>query len=528
MWLAIFTGVVIVIVLVLRYLGRNDDYWEKRGVPFAPRTSIINVLTALYSKPTHELVMLGCRHYGRVFGTFSFWTPQLVVSDPELLRDILVKDFNAFPFRRDLSIGNQTMDYQVSFLKGEDWKRVRTIMTPAFTSKKMRNISYIINDCTKSTMKSLEKYAINKESFDCKRIFGTLTMDVIANAAFATKIDSHSDADNIFVKNARKVMEEFTSMTVLFIMMTPRWLVETLRIKSMKSTEFFRSVTLEVIKERKKTGQRYNDILQLMMDAADEEVQESGKSTTTGSKSVETNEDDADQFGSLTTTGIAAPLKYIKLSQEELIAQCVMFFFAAHETTASTLGYMAYSLALNPECQEKLIREVDDAFDKHSQIDHDVVRDMKYLDCVVSETLRMYPVATATEREAVTDYKLGNTGIIIEKGNRVTVPIYSMHYDPEFFPEPEKFDPERWVKDSGKLNHPQYAYLPFGAGPRNCLGMRFALLEIKLGMANILRHYRFKKSERTKVPLQYKVGTGLLIVRELPLMVEKREEINNP
>ncbi|GFX24925.1 cytochrome P450 3A21 [Trichonephila clavipes] len=141
----------------------------------------------------------------------------------------------------------------------------------------------------------------------------------------------------------------------------------------------------------------------------------------------------------------------------------------------------------------------------------------------------IYPIFVAnycvvTGRTAVEDYELGNTGIVIKKGMNVMIPTYAMHYDPDFFEDPETFNPERFM-EGYEPKHPQYAYLPFGAGPRNCLGMRFALLEIKMCLANLFRYFRVKPHSTTKIPLEYKKGAILLTVTELPLLVEKRTEV---
>ncbi|GFY68670.1 cytochrome P450 3A29 [Trichonephila inaurata madagascariensis] len=128
------------------------------------------------------------------------------------------------------------------------------------------------------------------------------------------------------------------------------------------------------------------------------------------------------------------------------------------------------------------------------------------------------------ERAATEDYVLGDTGVTVEKGMRVIIPIYTMHYDSDFFQDPETFNPERFM-DGYEPKHPQYAYLPFGAGPRNCLGMRFALLEIKMCITNILRHYRIKPLPTTKVPLEYKKTVFFLTVTEMPLKFEKRTDV---
>ncbi|GIY33242.1 cytochrome P450 3A21, partial [Caerostris extrusa] len=210
---------------------------------------------------------------------------------------------------------------------------------------------------------------------------------------------------------------------------------------------FYKDVITQVVKERKETGKRYNDVLQILMDACDEEKQ---------SLNSEIAEDETDQYGSIMDGADKKALssyKNKKLSEIEMLAQCILFFIVGYETTASTLTFMAYALAMNPEWQEKLIEEVDRAFEKHAEMSYDTVREMKVLDAVVSETLRMYPPALNLDRTACEDYELGNTGIVIEKGMMVCIPIYAMHYDPEFFEDPETFNPNRFM-DPSETKHP--------------------------------------------------------------------------
>lgn len=121
---------------------------------------------------------------------------------------------------------------------------------------------------------------------------------------------------------------------------------------------------------------------------------------------------------------------------------------------------------------------------------------MKYMDMVVDEALRMYPPLTRIDREASVDYEY--EGIKIKKGQAVVVPIYSLHHDPELYADPEEFIPERF-SDENKKSRETVAFLPFGTGPRNCIGMRFALVEVKLLLATILAKHRFFTFKKTPV-----------------------------
>ncbi len=119
------------------------------------------------------------------------------------------------------------------------------------------------------------------------------------------------------------------------------------------------------------------------------------------------------------------------------------------------------------------------------------------MDSVVMESLRLYPPATSLERVASEDYVLGNTGIKIKKGQLIHFPAYAIHRDPENFPEPNSFKPERFFPEN-RTHHP-YTHLPFGAGPRNCVGMRLALLEIKLALIHSVYKFKFSTTTNTQV-----------------------------
>ncbi len=132
-----------------------------------------------------------------------------------------------------------------------------------------------------------------------------------------------------------------------------------------------------------------------------------------------------------------------------------------------------------------------------NHIDYDNIHTFKYLDAVVSETLRLYPPATSVEREASEDYLLGDAGIKVPKNTVIHIATYSLHRDPQYFNDPEKFMPERFLAEN--RTHDPFAYLPFGAGPRNCVGMRLALMECKLALMHAVHKFKFTLSSNTKV-----------------------------
>ncbi len=169
------------------------------------------------------------------------------------------------------------------------------------------------------------------------------------------------------------------------------------------------------------------------------------------------------------------------------------------ETTRSTLTCATYELAMSTDAQDKLYDEVvGAALNSNGEIDYDVLCRLPYLDAVIAETLRRHPPAFKTNRIAKHEYQLEDLKLFA--GQQVDIPIYAIHHDAKYYPNPFKFDPDRFMPQNRQRLVP-HTYLPFGLGPRNCVGMRFALLEMKLVLADIVKRYKFFKCDDTDIPL---------------------------
>jgi len=209
------------------------------------------------------------------------------------------------------------------------------------------------------------------------------------------------------------------------------------------------------------------------------------------------------------------------LSENEILAQALVFFLAGYETTATTLSFCTYELALNPDIQQKLYEEIMSSLDSNGVIPYETLAKMPYLDAVICETLRKYPPALMLTRESSVEYELANTGIKLYRGQAVEIPVYAIHHSEEYYPNPDKFNPDRFLPENRDQIIP-YTYLPFGAGPRNCIGMRFALTEAKLGLVSILQKYRFSQSSKTEIPLIFNEGVRILQTNNVHVRIHKR------
>jgi len=191
------------------------------------------------------------------------------------------------------------------------------------------------------------------------------------------------------------------------------------------------------------------------------------------------------------------------ITKEEILANSWDFFTTGYESMATTLSFASYELSRRPEVQEKLYEEIAGAVDSDGEIDYDLLQNMPFLDAVVSETLRMHTISIRLGRMAAEDYKLGDTGIVVEKGQTVEIPVYAVHHCEELYPNHSLFDPDRWMPETSHKLVP-YTYLPFGTRHRACVGTRFALMVVKLALCHVIRRYKLVTSKNTDIPVLLK------------------------
>ena len=304
--------------------------------------------------------------------------------------------------------------------------------------------------------------------------FSKVTLEVILSTAFGVDAKIQLGENTEMLENAKALFKVPGILRQLARLPFGNSLFRlAIRLRGTQP-RYFQGVVREIIKSRRQQGPSgRKDLLQLMMNANDE----------------------------TTVEGIS------RLSDDEIEAQSVIFLLAGYETSSNTLSFTLYYLAVNPDVQEKLRKEISEALESNAKKPlYDVAQNIEYLDCVIKESQRLCPPAAQVNRECSEDYDLN--GIHIPAGTEVIIPVYSLHHDPDAWEEPEKFDPERFRGSAKDARH-AFQFIPFGAGPRNCIGMRFALLEIKVALVRILMKYKFVQSPETQVPLVVHAGGTL-------------------
>ncbi|RWS07829.1 Cytochrome P450 3A13-like protein [Dinothrombium tinctorium] len=510
------------IVLLFFYKSKKFDYWSKQGLKGPRPVPIFGNSYEQFIKPANLIELDRYEKYGKVYGYFDLKVPVLSIADPELIKLIFVKDSNLFINRHESRRVDSVNLKSLLALRDENWKRVRSTVSPAFTSGKIKRMLKTIEECSSSLLRILNTKAERNEEVDMKSLFGSFAMNVIARCAFGTETDTYKNPNDPFVTNAIEWLHLKFSR-VLLTMFCPKFFRKLFNIDPtpQRVVFFFVQLTKHLINQRKESKIKTNDFLQLLIDAEqsstdlENEIKDINDGLIGNSESREEIERNARLLNEAKHSGK-------KLSEEEIIAQVMVFLVAGYETTASLLSFTSYCLAINESVQEKLYDEIKTNVDKINEINYELLNSLPYLNAVINEALRIYPPVMRTDRQASQDYKIPINDIVIPKGGLVSIPILAIHHDPNNFSEPEKFIPERFLA-SNIENIKPYTYLPFGSGPRNCIGMRFALAETKLALCKLLYNFKLKPCENTDIPLKVRFSAALVYpVKRIILKVEKR------
>ena len=504
-------GLLVYYALSVYQMTKKLEKWYQQGIK-GPNPYLVHwrILKFLLSSKALLTDTESIKTYGKVHCYNETDRITLVIADAGLVKDVLVRHFSHFMDRR-LSFTDKYTSRFLTQLCGSEWKHTRSIISPTFTSGKMKAMLHLMNECLEPMMKRLRRN--NGKDMDVKDLFGCFTMDAIAKCAFAVETNAHDNENHPFVVNAKKVFE-FSPLRIFMVLFTPKFIRTRLGLSFVDSSgmDYLVGLGHHMIDERRKKGitagnRSYNDFLQLMLEAGREL----------------TNQEQEDTDENSNQHRVEAQRK--TLTDEEIIANIIVILLAGYETTASLLTYASYSLAIHPEIQAKLRQEILEAKNQNNGVlDYDTLMSLPYLDAVINETLRMYPPVIRTDRHCSEDITLDYNGKKIEmkKGDAFILPIYAIHYMEEYYPEPEAFKPSRFLPENKDQLTP-YTFLAFVAGPRNCVGMRFALLEAKLTLSNIMLEFDFVRSSRTSVPLDFSATKVTLKPKEVIVKLQARE-----
>ncbi|KAF2899557.1 hypothetical protein ILUMI_06631 [Ignelater luminosus] len=469
-------------------------YWEERGIPTLKAWPYFgHTISVMFQTRAMALVLddtYNAFPEQRYVGFYNLSGPMLIIRDLELSKQILVKEFETFPEHRTLIPEDADPLWSKNLFAmrgGEKWQHLRSTLSPAFTSSKMRMMFELMKECSQQFSNYYSKQG-GTVTVELKDAFSRFTNDVIATTAFGITCDSLENRENEFYIMGGKVTDFSGLKGLVFALnaLSPT-IANILKVPVFAKPvgNFFKSIIKDTIQLREEKGIVRPDMIHLLMEAR------KGNLKNEEQKS-ENNKNEKKPKP--------------KITDEDITAQALIFFFAGFDTASTMMSYAAYELAVNPDVQDKLRKEVDEALKKsNGDITYEVLMGMKYLDMVVAETLRKWPPFVLVDRRAVKPFRIepekpGEKAFVVEPGTICAFPVYSIQRNPDYFPNPDKFDPERFNEEN-KANINPFSYLVFGMGPRNCIGARFALLEGKLIIAEIIRKFEIVPVEKTQIPL---------------------------
>lgn len=399
--------------------------------------------------------------------------PMYVIEDPDLVKQVTIRDFDHFvnhaPFLS--ADGDVLFSNSLFALYDEKWKNMRSTLSPAFTSSKMRMMYDLVRNCSNSFIKfcndNVDKdgcYEIN-----VKDTFAKATVDVISTCAFGLEVDSLKHPNNDVYVNARKSFnfeDAYQQLKLAIISIVPK-VAKFFNITMIpkQSDLFFKQIVADTIKHRRSTNVTRPDVIQLLIEAMDGKLKHEAdphlKESETGFAVVQ----------EAASTGVGS--KQVTWTDVDIAAQCFLFFVAGFDTTSTTLTFGTYELMIAPDIQEKLydeIMETKKTLDG-KPVTYEVIHKMEYLDAFISEVLRCHPPGFLVDRVCNKDTKIkvDEKEFVIPNKAKIWINVFGMHHDHKYFPNPMKFDPSRFLGENKKKIVPN-SYMPFGIGPRACIG----------------------------------------------------------
>jgi cytochrome P450 len=397
-----------------------------------------------------------------------------LLNHPDHVRDVLVTNHERFHKGRALQRAKRLLGEGLLTGEGEFHRRQRRLAQPAFHRRRVDSYGSVMVEYAERAGARWRE----GETLDVSSEVMRLTLAVVGKTLFDADVES--DADEVG-EALTEVMELFDFLMIPFSEMLEKLPLPPQR-RFLRARARLDAVVYRIIEERRRSGGDRGDLLSMLLLAVDEEGDHTG------------------------------------MTNEQLRDEAMTLFLAGHETTSNALTWAWHMLAQNPDAERRLHEELDTVLEGGRAPTVEDFAALRYTEMVVAETMRLYPPAWAIGRLAIEDHEVA--GYRVPRGSLVLVSQYVMHRDPRFFPEPERFDPERWTAEA-RAARPQFSYFPFGGGPRRCIGEGFAWMEAVLMLAALARRVRLRPAHGSP-SVETRPRITLRPKGPVPMVVERR------
>ncbi|XP_029665118.1 cytochrome P450 9e2-like [Formica exsecta] len=346
---------------------------------------------------------------------------------------------------------------------------MRKLLSPTFTSGKIKIMFKLICKCADNFANFLANDSGNiGKTYDMKNVLSRYANDVVATCAFGISVDSFKHPNNDFLLLAKEAAN-FTSNPIKLLVNKNFPLLGRLlglKIFSSKMKSFFKEIIADTVKTRDEQKIIRPDMIHLMMEKRDND-------------------------------------HGLTMDIDEMTAQAFVFLVAGFDSTSSAMCFLTHEVGINFDVQNKLRAEIDDILAQtNGKPTYEAISQMEYLDAVINETLRLYPLGGFLDRICVKEFELppatpDGKPITLKPGDSIWFPHYALHRDPKYYSQPDKFDPDRFL--NGEVDNS--VYMPFGIGPRMCIANRFALIKLKIMLFYLLWRCDLEPDTKTSIPM---------------------------
>ncbi|KAL9878067.1 cytochrome P450 4d2-like isoform 1-T1 [Glossina fuscipes fuscipes] len=476
-----WTAIIVITLTIL--LGdfvrkrRISSYFRKHGIP-GPKISlplIGDILVTLGNDPKNVLNLMRYfrEQYGKVCQLWFFNFLFVIVQEVEYLEPILSspriikKNFVYDVLRSWLNDG-------LLLSSGSKWHARRKIITRSYHFAILEQFIEVFDRQSDLFVERLRGKADGKTVIDMFSEVCPTALDIITETAMGVKIDAQKHPNLPYVKAladtthliAARVTQPAYYLDIIYHI---THVLDNIRLK--RSVRIMHEFTDNIIRERRK---RLHESI-----------------TENHQKNAEA--EDHSEFG--IKKGVAfldlllqSTIDGKPLSNDDIREEVDTFMFEGHDTTTSGVSHTLYLLARHPNAQQKAYEEVQHVLNKSKteSITMKDLQNLKYLECVIKEALRLHPSVPLITRVSEEEFKIGN--LTLPPNTQIVIPLHAVARDPKYFSNPDDFLPERFLLENTTKMHP-FAFVPFSAGPRNCVGQKFAMLEMKMIIGKVLRDY---------------------------------------
>jgi cytochrome P450 len=382
--------------------------------------------------------------YGNVLSLSVPFTKAVVISNPEYARQVLQDNSKNYTKSLAYELLKPLLGMGLLTSEGDFWKQQRKLIQPAFHKRKLDEMAEMMVERSEHWADRVRIYADKGEAFDILPEMTALTLDIISKAIFSKGVEDKAKivGDQILLLNEYTINKIHQPVRLPDSIPTP-W-----NRHARKSMDLLNKIVLEIIAERRRSESK-DDLLSMLIDARDEETGES-------------------------------------MDNQQVRDEVMTIFLAGNETSSNALSWMLYLLSQNPAEEAKMIAEIDTKLAAGVQVSFSTMGEFPYVKQVIEESMRIYPPAWSVGRRAIADDEIGEYHI--EALTNVLIPIMYLHHSPRFWQEPERFMPERFAPET-RMAIDRFVYLPFGGGPRFCIGNNFAMMEMQIILALICRSF---------------------------------------